>query len=63
MMVQIRAEDTGPITIRDTSGDVTLRRAASLEVIAKESDGIAAGGIIGRVNVPACFKVNQIQAK
>ncbi|MGE5360057.1 MAG: hypothetical protein ACM3NQ_13650 [Bacteroidales bacterium] len=52
-------EDTGPLTIRDTSGDITVRRAASLDIIAKESGQISATGISGPIHVPAGFKVVQ----
>lgn len=58
---QIRTEDTGPLIIRDTSGDITANRAASLEVIAKESGKIAAGGIGGEVKAPPGFEVKPIR--
>jgi hypothetical protein len=58
---QIRVEDTGPISIHDTSGDIAVRRAASLDVVTKESGRIAVGEIAGPVHVPAGFKVNQLQ--
>jgi hypothetical protein len=58
---QIRAEDTGPLSIRDTSGDITVRRAASLHVLEKESGQIAAGGITGLIQIPPGFKLTQVK--
>ena len=58
---QIRADDTGPLTIHDTSGDITVPRPASLNVVAKESGQIAAGEIRGAVAVPVGFKVKRLK--
>jgi hypothetical protein len=53
--------NTGPLSIRDTSGDITVRRAASLNVIEKKSGRIAAGEITGNIMVPAGFRISRIR--
>jgi DUF4097 and DUF4098 domain-containing protein YvlB len=58
---QIRTTRTGPVTIQDTSGDVTVAQAASLHIHAKESGEVMVRGLRGPVEAAPGVKVKPLR--
>ncbi len=58
---QIRTTRTGPVTIQDTSGDVTVAQADSLHINAKESGEVMVHGLRGRIEAAPNVKVKPLR--
>ena len=58
---QIRTTRTGPVTIQDTSGDVSVAQAASLHIGAKESGEVMVRGLRGPVEAAPGVKVKPLR--
>ena len=56
---QIRTSQTGALTIDDTSGDVTVEGAASLNIRSKESGAVKIKSVSGTVHVPQAISVKR----
>ena len=56
---QIRAWNTGAMVVDDTSGDVVVSRAASLDVRTKEGGQVKVSAIKGDVHVPAGISLSR----